>query len=213
MSIKKLFINSKKRNLIGAIADEKGKLKGGVQISGTLSEKHNHSAEISTNALENGVTVANHIHIKPTELIIDVIVTNSYIEKIRSAMNGDLESFSDFTDIPRLRYEQLIELFNKRDIFDIQTELKLYKNLAIKSMSVTQDVITANVLIARLELQEIILISSEVETIEVTKIETTDKSIKEQGSPVDKGTKKAGKPDPSFLKQGTNAVKKIIGAG
>ena len=166
MSVKKLFF--RKKNLIGAKEDGSG----GVLVSGILNERHNVSAEISTNAIENGegITFSDHIHIKPIELSITVIVTNNVVDLIANNRTNH-----------RNKYQELLDLMSERGVFDIQTGLKLYKNFALKSISTAQDVDSANILEARLELQEVIIASSEVIDVEIQPKESTDVSVTERG--------------------------------
>jgi hypothetical protein len=193
MSIKKLFIKGSK--LIGAKEDKEGKLQGGVELDGFITEKHNIGANITENPIEDGVIVSDHIQLKPVNIIIETIVTNSLTDNIiqsaKDMFSGAFD-FKNFKDRPAVKYKELLDIFQKRDIFDIQTELKLYKNLALKNISVDQDVNTANCLIAKLEFQEIIIVESEVKENDVSSMDSDEINTKQDSQNL--GTKQPKAP-------------------
>lgn len=141
-----------------------------------ISEKHSDVLEITEHPVErptnsNGSTgasgsgagfIADHAYRRPSELVMEV----------GFAGGGSLLDLADTTSIglgiglsPREVYEQLLNLQRDRKPFDVITGKRKYSNMLIRSLDVTTDKHTENVLMAVLTLREVILTQTQSITV------------------------------------------------
>lgn len=92
----------------------------------TTSESHQHTAEVTNHPVENGVDITDHIQLKPFKLTLTGIVTNT---PLAPGIN------SSATRIREL-YDDLINLFESKQLLSVVTGLRRYTNMVITSVTV-----------------------------------------------------------------------------
>ena len=174
-----------------------------------VSEKHSDMLEITDHPVERQTTagtgtVADHAYRRPSEVTMEV----------GFAGGGSLLDFTDTTAIglttpinpmsPEDVYAALLQIQQNRELLDVVTGKRTYSNMLIRSLEVTTDKTTENVLSATLTLREVILTSTS--TIQVDK---SDMATGTNTSPVlNTGTKTPVevKQDKSLLKAGFDFI-------
>ena len=111
----------------------------------TLSEQHLHSAEATMHPVERGVDITDHIQVKPFTLSLEGIVTNT-------PLTPGIESST--TRIREL-YDDLVSLFESKQLLNVVTGLKRYSNMVITNVSVPRDAPNRQHILPSVELVQI----------------------------------------------------------
>lgn len=172
----------------------------------TLLEKHNDTLEITEHPVESVTssgtgTISDHAYRRPSEVTMEV----------GFAAGGSLLDLLDTSSIgisigtsPKETYQKLLDLQRSRIPFQLSTGKRVYDNMLIRSLEVTTDMTSENVLMATLTLRE--LVFSKTQSITVA-----DKSDMSQGvvtSQVqDAGTKTPTTPSESVLSKAKGLFK------
>lgn len=119
---------------------------GGIVMDVTVEEVHTDEMEITEHPVQQGASFADHAYLQPKSVTITAGASDS-----GASSSGERHSIEI--------YEALLELQGRREPFDLVTGKRLYKNMLIKSLSVTTDRETENVLLVTAELREVIMAS------------------------------------------------------
>lgn len=111
----------------------------------TISESHTHTAEVTTHPVERGVDIADHIQIKPFNLTLDGIVTNT---PLTPGVQGSATRILEL-------YDDLVSLFESKQLLDVVTGLKRYTNMVITSVKVPREAPNRQHIIPSVELVQI----------------------------------------------------------
>lgn len=113
-----------------------------------IDESGSDDLEITQHPVQQGAAITDHAYVKPAQLAIRAQFTEA-------------DSGMPLEEL----YRKLLELQASREPFEVVTGKRLYKNMLFKSLSVTTDQYTSNVLSITAQLQEIIIVN--VETVSV----------------------------------------------
>lgn len=113
-----------------------------------IDETGSDDLELTEHPVQQGAAITDHAFVKPAQL----------------AIRAQFNEFDSGMPLDEL-YRRLLELQSSRIPFDVVTGKRLYKNMLFKSLSVTTDQYTSNVLSITAQLQEIIIVSVEVTTV------------------------------------------------
>jgi len=119
---------------------------GGVIMDVTVEETHTDELEITEHPVQQGASITDHAFKLPSSVTITAGASDA-----GGNDGGDKRSVEV--------YEALLKLQGSREPFDLVTGKRTYKNMLIKSLSVTTDKDTENILLVTAELKEIILAS------------------------------------------------------
>lgn len=119
---------------------------GGITMDVTVEETHTDELEITERPVQQGASVTDHAFKLPCGVTITAGTSDAGGDS-----GGDKRSVE--------AYEALLELQGKREPFDLVTGKRTYTNVLIKSLSVTTDKETENILLVTAELKEVIMAS------------------------------------------------------
>lgn len=141
-----------------------------------ISEKHTDVLEITEHPVERPTSasdgasasgagfVADHAYRRPSEVVMEVGFAGG-----GSLLDGSL---LDTTKIglslgtsPKEIYQQLLDLQRSRLPFDVTTGKRQYQNMLIRSLDVTTDKSSENVLMATITLREVIFTQTQTITV------------------------------------------------
>ncbi len=125
---------------MATIIPKSGRLIGNIIPDLTIEEQSNDTYEITQFPVQQGASINDHKYKKPTTL------------KMTMMFSG-----ADQAELQK-KYQSLLDLQNGNDLFDVTTPKRLYKNMQIKSIAVTTDKNTENVLSVSAEFQEVITV-------------------------------------------------------
>lgn len=173
----------------------------GIMVpSVVVSEKHSDTLEITEHPVEKPTStgagfIADHAYRRPSEVVMEV----------GFAGGGSLLDLLDTSGIglsvglsPKEVYAQFLDMQRNRELLDVTTGKRQYSNMLLRTLEVTTDRTTENVLSAVLTLRELILTST-------TTVQVADKADMSQGVSTS-ATQNAGVKSPipkneSFLSQ------------
>lgn len=200
MSAISLFFRTKKDFSIGVIV-----------LDALLSETHDRSASITDNPIEDGAVVADHITNDPITVSIEGFVTNTPTSLFRNlnALINPLDRVQDIFDSLELFYEF-------KSILQVVTNLKVYEDMAIESLSIPKDSASGDAFTFTIDFKKITKVSKETVKIPASVVGRgrRPKALAQSGV---KGGKKApgAAPDNSAVKQKSTSILKgiVLGIG
>ncbi|KAF1368533.1 phage baseplate protein [Yokenella regensburgei] len=157
-----------------------------------VSEKHSDTLEITEHPVEKPTEggagfVSDHAYRRPSEVVMEV----------GFAGGGSLLDFTDVSGLglslglsPSETYQKLLDLQRDRVPFDVKTGKRIYNNMLIRTLEVTTDKTTENVLSASLTLREVII--SSTQSVQVA--DKSDMSLGASTSAVQNSGAKTTKP-------------------
>lgn len=163
---------------------------GGVQLDAVISESHSNDVRITKNPVEFGADIADHAVVEPKKLNIIAEVSDTPLGTAAFAQIVDLTTglfgtaTTDNLTRSNAAYNALVSLQELREPIEVQTRLKLYTNMIILGIAVTQDKDTSRIVNMNISLEEILITESEV--VELTPEQLQAGSAREQGSSANK---------------------------
>lgn len=164
-----------------------------------VSEKHSDTLEITEHPVEKPTTgsnagyIADHAYKRPSEVTMECGFAGG---GALLDFASNLTATSIFGKSPKEIYQALLDLQSSRIPFDVVTGKRTYSNMLVRSVEVTTDKTTENVLSCTLTLREVIM--SQTQNITVA-----DKADMKEGVSTsavqNTGTKSATPPNESIL--------------
>jgi hypothetical protein len=216
---------------IGVFFTRDGYAIGGVSIDTILNESHDTSMNITTQPVEMGADITDHIYANPATVnvsgIISDVTNNTFFDIGLIGFGGDV--LEKITGKPQQSKSQqswakLEQIARKGQLIDLVTNLKTYTNMAIVGMSCTQDKDSVLEVRFSMSLREVFIVSSatfagDIGTLLVSKPTT---SVAKNNKPtadkaatvVEKGEVQGKEPDKgSFLFRAATGVRNLFGGG
>jgi len=155
----------------------------GLAFDAVFEETHEADLEVTDNPVETGVVVSDHAFMKPLKVTISAGVSDTPLAgwgggfqinagalvgggtgegKDFWSRNVTRDPFASDTSRSKRAYELLTELQKRAEPFDLQTGLKLYKNMVITSIRTSQDKDTSGALLFTAELREVIVVKTKI---------------------------------------------------
>lgn len=126
---------------------------GGLVFDAVFEETHQSDLEVTDNPVETGVVVSDHAYMNPLSVTLSAGVSDVVLNQINTT-----DAFASDASRSKKAFELLTDLQKKAEPFDLQTGLKLYKNMICKSIRTSQDKDTANVLVFEATLREVLIV-------------------------------------------------------
>jgi len=128
------------------IIPRSGRLIGTIIPDLVIEEQTTDSYEITSHPVQQGASISDHKYKKPIALKMDLMFSGDNQAELAN------------------KYQNLLLLQSSSDVFTVTTMKRIYNNMQIKSLSVTTDKTTENILKISAEFQEVIIVS--VQTID-----------------------------------------------
>ena len=116
---------------------------GIVTFDTMVSEEHRFTSRVTYFPIESGPIVSDHIIKQPDVVILSGLISDTPLN-IFAPFNRSVAAFN-----------ALIQMFERRQILDVITGIRVYKNMAITSLDVPRTVKTGQTLTFNIELQQI----------------------------------------------------------
>ena len=136
----------------------------GIVVDATISEEHTSSCDLTENPVEDGAKVTDHVQLKPSELTIEGVISDSPLgyaiigniqNLVRSAENLFGKS-SRSTDA----FNELLKLQKSRQPFTVVTGLKRYTNMIMTELKVPRTATTGGSIHFTATMKEIRIVKS-----------------------------------------------------
>lgn len=144
---------------------------GGVALDAVLEEYHTNDMLVTKNPVEYGADVTDHAIVQPKRLNLRAVVSDTPLGTaslgviIDNASNLFGSSTSDSQTRSTTAYNALLALQAAREPIDVQTKLRLYRNMLITNITVGQDKDTSREVQLDITLEEIVIVATEVVTL------------------------------------------------
>lgn len=161
-----------------------------VQVDASIKETHKRSSPPTEFPVENGTTITDHVIIKPFNLELTGIISDTPIGNAQqliteaattlvSALTPPIgliagsvayalyKSLSNSKSPSVAAYEQLLNLQQNAQPVDILTSLKRYTNMWISDISVPRDAETGKVLLFTVSLVQLLLVTPQSVNIQI----------------------------------------------
>ena len=172
MSFENLFIGSQKSI-------------GGIYLDAVLTETHNNAVRTTTNPVELGADITDHAIIEPKKITITAQVSDTPLGlaafgEIVDSITGFFGSSTE-QNITRsvAAYNAIVDLMEKREPIEVQTKLKLYRDMLVTELSTSQDKDTSRVALMNISLTEVLITESEIVKLDPDQLED---SVRNQAS-------------------------------
>jgi hypothetical protein len=191
MAFENLFIRTKKSI-------------GGIELDAILSETHNNQVRLTKNPVELGADITDHAVIEPKRLSITAQVSDTPLGTAAFGQIVDLVTglfgTSTTKNITRSNaaYNAMVQLMEEREPIEVQTKLKLYQDMVITSLSVTQDKNTSRIVLMNISLEEVLITESQI--VKLTPEQLQEGSAREQAT----SAEKKGRQEPVTPSETTN---------
>lgn len=137
----------------------------------TLEERHVDDLAITDHPVETGATISDHAYMRPSEVTIRCGWSESPGGSGGGAGDFGLGGLTSSTSgsavgAPREMYQNLLELQRGRIPFEIFTGKRIYQNMLVRSLQVTTDHDSENILMVTAVCREVILVSTQVVSVD-----------------------------------------------
>ncbi|WP_404704977.1 phage baseplate protein [Yersinia vastinensis] len=187
-------------DILSALFRQQTRKIGVLVPSVIISEKHQDALEITEHPVEVGAAVNDHAYKRAAEVTMEV----------GFAGGGSLLDFVDTSTIglslgksPEEVYQELRDLQESREPFDVITGKRKYSNMLIRGIEVTTDKTSENVLMCVLTLREVIM--SQTESVKVADKENMQDGVSTSAMQ-NTGTKAPAPANKSLLKSGLDWI-------
>lgn len=191
MAFENLFIRTKKSI-------------GGIELDAVLSETHNNQVRLTKNPVELGADITDHAVVEPKKINIQAQVSDTPLGTAAFGQIVDLVAglfgTSTAQNITRSNaaYNAMVQLMEEREPIEVQTKLKLYQDMVITSLSVTQDKNTSRIVLMNISLEEVLITESQI--VKLTPEQLQEGSAREQAT----SAEKKGRQEPVTPSETTN---------
>jgi hypothetical protein len=125
-----------------------------VEFDANLSEGHSWTAEITSNPVEVGADITDHIRNLPDQVTLVGFVTNTpFLQAAETGNNQTIDGGGE--DRVDAVIGKLSDLKEKRSTLQVFTKYLVYTDMAIKSIDFTRDASNTNAIIFTIQFQKI----------------------------------------------------------
>jgi hypothetical protein len=155
-----------------------------IQFDASLSENHSRKSQATEFPIENGKTINDHVILKPFELELNIIITDTPLSSLKGLLTesattlthaltpplgtvalgaglGGLSLVSALfgADSPTTAsYKQLLKIQEQADPFTVLTSLFRYPNMVISNIGVPREAANGRALIATISLTQLTIV-------------------------------------------------------
>ena len=166
-----------------------------------IEENHLDELEITNHPVEQGAAISDHAFKRPSELVMRIGFSPSRPIGLNSGVLGDVaRRITDITGRGYIEdiYNQLLDLQEALEPFDVVTGKRSYSNMMLRSLAVTTDQQSENALMVEARFQQVIIVQTQVTTLPPL----ANQAMPQQtAAPVDQGTKQPQPVNQSILSQ------------
>jgi len=174
---------------------------GGLYFDAVLKTDHMSTTTITEHPVESGANVGDHSYMEADELSLEVGVSDSTYAP--GSFGTGQRSVT--------AYNELLKLQRRREPFTVVTRLKVYRNMAITSISAPEDFTTANTLKAFIMLREVIFATTETVTISHRPTAVADSGGGASSQPNKTGSTNTGSKQPDASPPQQSILKQSVG--
>lgn len=130
------------------------------EVDAVLSETHTFSREVTTNPVEDGSPIADHIINQPVELEIQAIVTDQPIKSLIETAQGAAASLLGGARHTPECFSALVLFSQNKAFLDVYTDYTQYDNMVIQNITITRSPEDGEALIFTISMLQVEVVSS-----------------------------------------------------
>lgn len=144
-------------DLLSVLFNQQKRRIGIIVPSIVISEKHSDSTVITEHPLGFGAAIHDHAYSRPADLVMELgfASAGSLVDMIDTSEYTIAGQELSIGTSPKEIYQQLLDLQQSFECFQVVTGKRTYKNMLIRTLDVTTHAATENVLMITVTLQEI----------------------------------------------------------
>lgn len=169
---------------------------GQLVLDATITETHNLSATITSSPVETGKKISDNIVNDPDSVTMEGFVTNSPVKVLGGLLDGNVDS----QDRVQTAYDTLCSLRANKTLITAVTSLKIYKNMAFKTLTTPKTPQTGDAIHFTAELVKIDKVSSQ--TVNIPREKTSANKSDQAQSTTDAGQQDGQQPNSQQQAQG-----------
>ena len=150
--------------MIGFFYPAETNIKGirSIDLDATLDEAHDWSNEVTSNPVETGAPITDHVIEKPDKLTITGLITNS---PLHGALAG--QYFGGETQSQRIQtvFEAIYELVKRGEVVTVYTRHAVYNNMIIQSVNIPRSAAIGEAIEFKMDLINIRMVSTQMVTV------------------------------------------------
>ncbi|HCU24079.1 MAG TPA: hypothetical protein DF383_03600 [Deltaproteobacteria bacterium] len=141
---------------------------GGITIDASIEEDHTLTCDITENPVESGANITDHVHLKPAELNIQGVISDTPLDfnlfnlPLVGTVTSLIARFQGQKNLSRSieGYNKLVELRKNREPFEVVTGLKVYKNMILTELKVQRNASNGKALHFEAQIKEIRIVNA-----------------------------------------------------
>lgn len=164
----------------------------------TLEETHQDDLEITDHPVEVGASITDHAFKLPASLVIkaawsEAMPATNIVQSLQNAVEGTINGVAGIAaqagfDTSKLSnngtkslrdiYSDMLALQARRELLDVYTGKRLYKNMLVKSIVEKTDKDTENLLLLTITLREILVVSTQTISLAEAVVSPNSKDLR-----------------------------------
>lgn len=185
-----------------------------IDLDVTMDESHEWQNDVTTNPVETGSPITDHIQLMPDKLRITGMISDSSISDAVIKQFSGIDN-SQFLTRVQTAFDVLRKLKEDRLLITVYTKFKVYTDMALTSLSIPRNNQTGDSLQFNIEFVHVRIVSTQTidmpKGVNPKKTAKTGKSVQTKTAPTDKSGAKAAAPVPVVQSQGL--LSSITGIG
>lgn len=159
---------------------------GGIKVDGVITESTQRSMRVTTNPVENGFVVSDHVIEEPVRYSMTGIITDTPLGaaafsqlagSVVDAVSGVFgQSESSGVTRSKQAYNELVELMKRKEIISVDTSLQRYDNLIFESLMINADKNTSNGIHFSASFVEAIVVTTARQSVDADRIDGEENS-------------------------------------
>lgn len=146
------------------IADPKGVI-ASFEVDAVLSETTTFSREVTTNPVENGSPIADHIIKNPIELEIQAIVTDAPIKGLIENYTNAVDNLLKGSQYTADCFGALFQFWEYQGFLTVYTQYRAYENMVIENITIPRDPKDGEALVFNIRMVQVRVVSSATTTL------------------------------------------------
>lgn len=202
-------------------------LNGSVYADASLSEQHVYTAQATTQQVEKGADITDHVRALPPRVTLEFMITNTPLGAVKTYSDGVLgsvrnievqaggkrftyQAFQFDSPIDRVRevFGDLVMAVQAVNLFSLVTTLASYEDLACVNFSVPRNQQSGNALRGTMDFSQIQFVETELADALPGKV-----TQKHRGPKAPKEVPPGEEKHKSFLRAGVQAGGKLLSGG
>lgn len=174
----------------------------GYEIDVAVTETHGFESEVTEHPVESGADIADHVRARPIVVTLDSVVSDTPI--------GDLAARRSTDTLPsREALARLLAIRDAREPITIETDLRVYDNMVMESLSIPRSVQTGDALRFSATFKQIQLVTNARTTVPVA-IPRAKKKVDRGNKPTDPNAPPPPEEDSSALLDAADWLKNSL---